>query len=109
MPDGARAGKLSVMAAAGSAKSAAKFTPTLSLIGFSPARAKPGKTVAVKGVGFNHSSQVSFGGVAAASVVYESAKKLKATVPAGARAGAITVTNTVAPVGTVTSAKRFTP
>ena len=109
VPNGARAGKLSVTAATGSAKSAAKFTPTLSLTGFSPARAKPGKTVAVKGVGFDQSSQVSFGGVAAASVLYESAKKLKATVPAGARAGAITVTNTLAPVGTVTSAAHFTP
>ncbi len=109
VPNGARAGKLSVSAATGSAKSAAKFTPTLSLTGFSPARAKPGKAVAVKGVGFNHSSQVSFGGVAATSVVYESAKKLKATVPVGARPGPIAVTNTVAPVGTVTSAASFTP
>ncbi len=109
VPDGTRVGKLTVTAPAGSAKSATKFTPTLSLTGFSPARAKPGKTVTVKGLGFNHSSQVSFGGVAAASVVYESAKKLKAIVPAEARAGPLTVTNTAAPDGTVSSTKRFTP
>lgn len=109
VPDGARAGKLAVIAATGSAESARKFKPTLSLTGFSPARAKPGKTVTVKGIGFNRTSQVSFGGVAAASVVYGSAKKLWATVPAEARAGTVTVTNTVAPTGTVSAAKRFTP
>jgi len=109
VPDGARVGKLTVIAPTGSAKSAVKFTPTLSLTGFSPVHAKPGRTVTVKGLGFNHSSQISFGGIPAASVVYESARKLKAIVPAEAKSGVVSVTNTAAPVGTVSGAKDFEP
>jgi hypothetical protein len=44
----------------------------------------------------------------AASVTYVSSTKLKATVPGYAATGTISVTNTAAPVGTVTSARSFT-
>jgi hypothetical protein len=64
--------------------------------------------VTIKGVGFNASSTVSFGGVAA-TIKSVSAKKIKLKVPAGAAAGPITVTNTSAPIGTVSSASSFTP
>ncbi len=64
----------------------------------------------IKGIGFTSSSTVSFGGVAASSE-FVSAKKLEATVPAGALAGAFTVTvrNASAPLGAVSSANGFTP
>jgi hypothetical protein len=45
--------------------------------------------------------------VAATSVTYVSPKKLKATVPAGAATGTVTVTNTAVPAGTVSSASSF--
>jgi len=64
--------------------------------------------VTIKGVGFNASSSVSFDGTPA-RVVSVSAKKLQATVPAGAGTGAISVTNTAAPTGTVSSAGSFAP
>ena len=66
-----------------------------------------GKSVAVKGVGFTPSSHVAFDGTPAASVSYVSASKLLATVPAGASSGPLTVTNSAAPVGAVSSAASF--
>ena len=108
VPDGARAGKLSVTTPAGSAGTKAKFTPTLSVTAFSPQSGAAGTRVTLKGVGFQSNSSVSFGGVSA-TVVSSSRKKLKVTVPAGAQAGPITVTNASAPVGTVSSASSFTP
>ena len=106
VPDGARAGKISLTTPVGSATSTTKFTPTLSVTGFSPKHGPAGKLVAIKGVGFNISSAVTFDGVAAA-VTYVSAKKLQATVPEGAATGPIAVTNATAPLGTVYSASNF--
>ena len=64
VPDGLRrAGKISVSTPVGTAKSAGKFTPTLSVTGFTPASGAPGRRVTIKGVGFNSSSTVSFDGV----------------------------------------------
>jgi hypothetical protein len=108
VPNGAVARTISVTAPAGSATSATKFTPTLSVTAFSPLSRAPGKVVTIKGIGFNHGSTVSFDG-RAASVTYVSSKRLRATVPAGAEAGPIAVTNASAPVGTVYSALSFTP
>jgi hypothetical protein len=108
VPDGALAAAISVKGAGDTATSAAKFTPTLSIASFKPASAKAGKTVTIKGVGFNKHSTVSFDGHAA-SVKSVSAKKIKVTVPAGVQAGPIAVANTQAPVGTVYSAGQFTP
>jgi hypothetical protein len=108
VPDGAVAAVISVEGPAGTATSATKFTPTLSVTSFKPASAKPGKTVTIKGVGFSKHSTVSFDGQAA-TVAGASATKLKVKVPAGAHAGPIAVTNTQAPVGTVYSAHDFTP
>jgi hypothetical protein len=53
------------------------------------------------------SSSVAFDGVPAGSVSLISASKLKAAVPAGAGSGPITVTNTAAPAGSVSSAGAF--
>jgi hypothetical protein len=51
---------------------------------------------------------VSFNGTAAQTVTYVSSKELKVIVPAGASTGKLTVTNTEAPSGTVSSASSFT-
>jgi hypothetical protein len=106
--DGALAGAISVSGSDGSATSSADFTPTLSVTGFKPASAKPGKLVTIKGIGFDSHSTVSFDGLAA-KVKFSSSEKLRATVPAGVQVGPIAVSNTAAPVGTVYSADSFKP
>lgn len=108
VPNGATAGKISLTTATGSLQSKSKFTPTLSVTAFAPKSGGPGTLVTIKGLGFGASSTVSFGGVAA-TVDSVSTKKLKVTVPSGAAAGAIAVTNTSAPAGTVFSAGSFAP
>lgn len=108
VPDGARTAMISVTTPGGVVTSKADFTATLSVTTFSPKSGPAGTLVTIKGVGFNGHSTVSFDGVAA-HVKSASAKKLKVTVPAGATAGAIAVTNTTAPVGKVYSADSFTP
>lgn len=109
VPNGAKAGKILVATEAGTVTSKAKFTPTLSLESFSPRSGPAGKLVKLKGIGFTSSSSVSFDGVPAASVTFNSSTKLTVAVPAGAGAGPITVTNTTAPLGTVSSAAGFSP
>jgi IPT/TIG domain len=106
VPNGAAAGKVSVITPGGTVRSATKFTPTLSVTHI-PAAGAAGKTIAIKGLGFNSSSGVSFDGTPASAVTYVSAKKLKATVPAGASSGPVTVTNSASPLGTVSSASSF--
>ncbi len=107
VPNGAKPGKVAVSGPGGVAITKAKFTPTLAVTSFGPKSGAPGRTVAVKGVGFTPSASVAFGGVPASAVEYVSAKKLEATVPPGASTGAVTVTNTVAPAGAVSSAAAF--
>ncbi|MGA2321544.1 MAG: IPT/TIG domain-containing protein [Solirubrobacteraceae bacterium] len=107
VPNGARAGKISVSTPLGTLTSSDKFRPTLSLTAFAPKSGVVGKLVTIKGVGFNSSSSVSFDGVAASGVTHVSSTKLKATAPLGAGTGPITVTNTLAPVGTVAAAGSF--
>lgn len=107
VPNGASAGKVSLTTHYGSATSKAKFTPTLSLISFSPASAAAGKTISIKGLGFNSSSRVSFAGTPAASVTFVSSKHLKVVVPPAAGNGPITVTNSASPVGSVESPSSF--
>jgi hypothetical protein len=107
VPDGAKPGKIAIVAPGGNFTTKAKYTPSFSLISFSPKHGAPGKLVKLKGVGFTPSSTVSFGGVPASSVTFVSEKKLEATVPPSATTGQITVTNTAAPAGTVGSAAAF--
>ncbi len=109
VPDGAKIGKVAVTTAHGSATSKAKFTVTLSVISFKPGGGAAGTSVSIKGVGFNASSTVAFAGTPAASVTFVSKSKLKVTVPAGGKAGPITVTNASEPAGTVRSPASFTP
>ncbi len=107
VPNGAKPGKVAIAGTSGSAITKALFTPTLSLTGFSPKHGAPGRSVTIKGVGFTPGSQVAFDGTPAASVQYVSASKLLAAVPQGAGGGPITVTNSAAPAGTVSSAAAF--
>ena len=108
VPAGAKAGKLSLTTPSGNLQSKGKFSPTLSVTAVTPQSGGPGTKVTIKGIGFQSNSTVSFGGVPA-TAVSGSGKKLKVTVPAGALAGPIAVTNFSAPVGTVYSANSFTP
>lgn len=107
VPDGAKPGKVSISAPGGSSTTKAKFTPTLSIVAFSPKHGAAGKAVKIKGVGFTPSSSVAFAGTSASEVTFVSSKKLVAVVPPGALSGPITVTNGSAPVGTVSSAEEF--
>ena len=107
VPDGAHPGKITVTTPTGTVISKTRFTPTLALTSFSPASGAPGKLVKIKGVGFTHSSTVSFNGVAATNTTYVSSTKLTAVTPPGVGSGAITVTNTAAPAGTVSSASSY--
>ncbi len=108
VPNGAKKGKITLVGPGGSFASKAKFTPTLSVTGISPASGSAGKQISIKGVGFAPGVGVSFGGVPAISVGRSSSTKLKVLIPAGALSGPVTVTNTQAPVGTVQAAASFT-
>jgi hypothetical protein len=108
VPNGAHAGTIAVTTPVKTGTSKADFTPTLSIGSFSPAKAAPGKTVTIAGVGFNSGSTVSFGAIKASSVTHVSATKLEAVVPVEASTAALEVTNDSAPLGTVASATSFT-
>jgi hypothetical protein len=107
VPNGAPSADISVTTPAATATSKGLFKPTLAVTSFTPTSGASGKVVTITGVGFTKTSTVSFNGTAAKSVAYVSSTTLKATVPSGAGSGAISVTNTAAPVGTVSSSARF--
>jgi hypothetical protein len=107
VPSGAPSADITVTTPAATATSKGLFKPTLAVASFAPTSAAVGKVVTITGVGFTKSSSVSFNGTAATSVTYVSSTKLKATVPSGATTGSISVTNTAAPVGTVSSSAHF--
>jgi hypothetical protein len=109
VPNGATVGKISVTTPGGVVTSMSNFIPTLSITGISPSSGTTGTTVTLNGVGFTSSSKVKFKGVGAATTVVSSTQ-LRATIPGTATSGAaaLTVTNSVAPIGTVSSANNFT-
>ena len=106
VPAGATTGKISVTTPAGTATSTGTFT-ALAIGSFTPTSGSTGTNVTINGSGFTTTSTVKFNGVVATKT-YISPTQLKATVPATATTGKVTVTNTVAPVGTATSATVFT-
>jgi hypothetical protein len=108
VPNGAVVGKISVSTPAGAGSSSTNFTPTLSIIGFSPSSGPAGTSVTINGIGFNSGSTVKFNGTGATSVTHTSSTVLKATVPSAATTGPITVTNTTGATGTVRSASNYT-
>ncbi len=109
IPAGAKSAKITVTTPHGSVTSKAKLTVTFAILSFKPAGGGAGTKVSIKGVGFTPSATVAFGGVQATQVTVGSTKKITAVVPAGAPSGPITVTNTTAPAGTVSSSEIFTP
>jgi hypothetical protein len=99
---------LTVSDAQGSNTSTSQFSPTFAITGLSPASASVGTQIAINGIGFTQVSIVKFHGTSATSVQFVSPTELLATVPTGATTGPITVTNSIVPKGTVTSAMSFT-
>lgn len=108
VPNGAIPAPISVTTPAGTATTGSNFNPTLSIKSFTPTSGPFGTTVTINGIGFTSTSTVKWGGVAATTVTHTSSTVLKATVPTTATTGPITVTNTAAPVGTVSSATSYT-
>ncbi|MBH8559362.1 RCC1 domain-containing protein [Hymenobacter negativus] len=87
------AGTVTVAAGCGTGSSTA-FTvgaPTPILNTVSPVAELPGQAVTLTGLNFTSTSTVSFGGVAAASVTYNSATSLTAVVPVSATPGSSAV------------------
>jgi hypothetical protein len=106
VPNGVTTGKITVTTAAGTGTSASSFNVTLSVVAFSPTSGPPGTVVTITGVGFNSSSQVRFNGIDATEHVV-SATRIDAIVSTKAADGQVSVTNTLAPFGTVYSYKGF--
>jgi hypothetical protein len=108
VPAGATSGPIAVTTAGGTGTSAGSFTvttvaaaPTISSI--SPTSGPVGTSVAITGTGLSGITSVRFGGVSAAFTVV-SATRVNATVPSGAKTGAITVSG---PNGSATSSQSF--
>jgi hypothetical protein len=108
VPDGVQPAQISAILAGNTGLSATNFKPTFSIFSFSPLSGTAGATVTIKGIGFNASSMVKFAGASPVAPSTFSASTLTVTVPTAAATGKISVTNTTAPVGTVTSVQSFT-
>jgi hypothetical protein len=109
VPSGATSGSISVTTAAGTGTSSGSFTvtttvaaPTINSI--SPTSGPVGTVVAVTGTGLSGITSVKFGGGIAAAFTVVSDTRVSATVPSGARNGAITVSG---PNGSATSSQNF--
>jgi hypothetical protein len=107
VPNGAVSAPISVSDNGGTATTATPFTVTLAVTGFSPASGPTGTLVTITGIGFNSSSVVHFGRIAASSTTFVSSTELQAIVPATTATEPISVTNTKAPAGTVQSAQFY--
>jgi len=108
VPAGATSGKISVTTGGGTAMSATNFTvtaPAPSITSFTPASGPVGTEVTITGNSFNGVSSVQFNGAPAASFVVDSETQIRATVPAGATSGQISVATGA---GTALSATDFT-
>jgi hypothetical protein len=109
VPSGATSGAIAVTTAAGTGTSSGSFTvtatvgaPTVSSI--SPTSGPVGTSVAITGTGLSGVTSVTFGGGISAAFTVVSATRVNATVPTGAKNGAITVSG---PNGSATSAQSF--
>src|SRR5207253_1855455 len=106
VPAGATTGPLRVTTPDGTATSASSFTvvkpPTIA--SFSPASGPVGTVVTISGANFTGATSVTFNGVGATFAV-TSATSIRATVPATANSGPVSVTTSA---GTATRANSFT-
>ena len=107
-PPGSTTGRIVLSTAAGSVRSRTPFTVTYSLTGFTPSSGPVGTVVTMKGVGFTNPSTVKFHGVSPVNATFVSSSQLKATVPAGATTGTITVIRSTGTPSTTESAASFT-
>lgn len=102
-------GKISVTTSGGTATSAEDFTvtppPPPSIDSFTPIRGAVGTQVTVTGNNFIGATEVAFNGIAGSNLTVLSNTQVRASVPAGATTGMISVTT---PGGSVTSAEIFT-
>jgi len=105
VPAGATTGVISVTNGDGTGSSASVFTVTAAPIitGFTPTNGSAGTEVTISGTNFIGTSAVAFNGVAAA-FNFDSNSQIRASVPAGATTGVISVTNNN---GTGSSASAF--
>jgi glucose/arabinose dehydrogenase len=107
-PPGSTTGRIVLSTAAGSFRSRTPFTVTYSLTGFTPSSGPVGTVVTINGVGFTNPSTVKFHGVSPVNATFVSSSQLKATVPAGATTGTITVIRSTGTPSTTDSANAFT-
>ena len=108
VPSGASVGHITVGNPAGSGSSSTNFTPfnTPTITSFSPGVGAPGTAVTLTGTGFTGATAVDFNGTAVGSFTVVSDTSITTTVPTGATAGPVHVTN---PAGTGASSSNFTP
>jgi hypothetical protein len=109
VPSGATSGAIAVTNSAGTATSSSSFTVTAVVAGptitsISPTSGMVGTTVTITGSGLTGATSVKFGGGVSAAFTVVSDTSVTATVPSGARNGAITVTT---PNGSATSSQNF--
>jgi large repetitive protein len=106
VPVGATSGPITVTTPAGSATSTMSLTvlnnPPM-ITSFSPNRGSVGTIVIINGTSFVGATGVKFRNTAASFTVL-SKSQIQAVVPAGAKIGAITITN---PYGSATSTTKF--
>jgi glucose/arabinose dehydrogenase len=105
VPNGATSGPIAVTTPAGTATSASSFTVTFTISGFTPMSGLQGTSVTIDGAGFSMFTRARFNGVNATTQVVSSTQ-LRATVPAGATSGPISVVRFGTP-STTTSATSF--
>jgi uncharacterized protein (TIGR03437 family) len=77
---------------AGTLTSNKTFRVTPQLLSFSPPSGPVGTLVTITGLSLTQKSKVTFGGVAATSLVVNSDTQVTATVPSGAKTGKIVIT-----------------
>lgn len=107
VPDGASSGKISITTLGGTALSAADFTVILSapiISSFLPSSGVVGVEVTISGSHLNGASEVKFNTTSASAFIVDSPSQIRATLPAGATTGKISVTT---PGGTGVSINDF--
>ncbi|MFQ5604354.1 MAG: IPT/TIG domain-containing protein, partial [bacterium] len=106
VPNGATTGKIAVSNAAGTGVSSSDFTVSNlpGIASFNPSSGTIATEVTITGVNFTGATDVSFNGVAAAPFNVDSDSQIRATVPASATTGKISVTTAA---GTSTSTDDF--
>ena len=96
--------KIAVATTAGTATSTGSFTVKPTIANFTPGSGAVGTVVTIAGTGLTGATSVKLNGLAA-TVQVDSSTQIRASVPANATSGTLSVTT---PAGTATSATSFT-